>query len=76
MATLTELAEQYRQGAQLLKRRIEELTGQMESIRGETERLRMRGRLNALGTMYRQACETAGYLHRYYDTQGDGHGRG
>ena len=68
--TMTELAVQYRESADLLTGRIRELRSRME--RGglcEMEKYRLRGRIAALTSMCRQTRATARRLERYYDRE-------
>lgn len=66
--TMSQMAVQYRDGAHMLQARIEELKQQLaRGGMGEMEKLTMRSRLGVLGSMQRDALETAFNLERYYD---------
>jgi len=73
--TMTELAEEYRQSAALLYTRIKEHRVRLQTVpMGEMEKLRLRGRIDALCSMYRDTCETALIMERYYDGRFNKHG--
>jgi hypothetical protein len=69
---MPELAVDYRRSAKLLKMRIDELQGQLAGDKAlgktmcEMEKMRMRRRINALSSMYRQALDTAFIIERDY----------
>ena len=68
--TMTKLAVQYRESAELLAGRIRELRSELEN--GglcEMEKYRLRGRIGMLTTMYRQTRATAKRLEHYYDKE-------
>ena len=64
--TLSELAAEYRHGAQLLAGRIRELTLRRTRTQDHTEQLLLDGRLAPLIEMRRQAQQTARDCERYY----------
>jgi hypothetical protein len=65
---MKEMAAQYRGGAEALQRRAAELRAR---LRGpglcEMDKLRLRWRIDALMSMYRDARDTAVLLEKYYD---------
>ena len=67
--TLSELAIEYRESAALLRRRIGELRELLKTNGRltETEKRRLRARIDTLASMYRDVSETAVNLERYYD---------
>ena len=68
--TMTELAVQYRESADLLTGRIRELTEELKN--GglcEMEKYRLRGRIATLTNMYRQTRATARLLEHYYEKE-------
>ena len=66
---MNELAMEYRRSAALLKERIDLLQSTVNSDKNicPMEKLRLRGRINVLTTMYRQAIDAAFTMERYYD---------
>jgi len=72
--TLSELAAQYRHGAQLLAGRIRELTLRRSKTQDRTEQILLDGRLAPLIEMRRQAQQTARVCERYYNKGGTPHG--
>ena len=66
--TLSELAKEYRESGQLLKTRITELRLRLKTEDlCETEKFRLRGRIDSLAKMYRDVNEVAVFLERYYE---------
>ena len=67
--TLSELAVEYRASGALLRRRIGELKEALrtDGTLSETEKRRLRARIDTLASMYRDVSETAVNLERYYD---------
>ena len=65
---MIDLAKEYRESAQLLKGRIDELKELLtkENL-CEMDKLRIRVRIEKLSTMYRETMETAVTMERYYD---------
>ncbi|MGM9520888.1 MAG: hypothetical protein ACI3VB_00230 [Oscillospiraceae bacterium] len=61
------LAASYRQSAALVFNRLSALSRELKSDKlCEEDKLRLRGRIALLRSMYRDTCETAHYLERYY----------
>ena len=68
--TMTELAVQYRESAELLAGRILELRSELkEGGLCEMEKYRLRGRIGMLTNMCRQTRATARMLEHYYDKE-------
>ncbi len=66
--TLSEMAAEYRASASLLRGRITELRSQLDNGgMCEMDKLRLRLRIDALETMFRETSEVAVNLERYYD---------
>ena len=66
---MNDLAIQYRQSAQLLQGRIDELKAQLRSSpkMRSMDRLRLYKRIEKLAEMHRQAMEAAYTMERYYE---------
>ena len=74
--TLTELATEYREGAALLKQRIEELKEKLKTEKmREIDKLRLRIRIERLQTMMRETSEAAVYMEKYYEKRNRKNGR-
>ena len=66
--TLYDLAAQYRESAELLRGRITELSDTLKTTpMSETEKLRLRIRVDTLRRLFRDTSLTAVRLERYYD---------
>ena len=64
---MTELAAQYRQSAELLQQRIDELKPQLKTKICAMERQRLARRIDTLAEMRRQALEAAYTMEKYYE---------
>ena len=67
MMDIGTLAKQYRESAALLKTRADRLVELVHGEMSETERYKMRIRIDTLMGMYRETSEVALILEKYYD---------
>lgn len=65
--TLSELSIEYRQHAQTIATRVNQLERQRSSCADVRERTRLEGRIRTLSTMVREARELAVLTERYYE---------
>ena len=73
---MIELAAQYRETAAELKARIARLSLALDSDEiGETEKFKLRGRIDALRSMYYDVNEAACVMEHYYDRRHKRNGR-
>ena len=66
---MNDLAVQYRQSAQLLQQRIDELKNQLKTSpkMRSMDKLRLCRRIERLAEMHRQAIEAAYTMEKYYE---------
>ena len=69
MATLDQLAKEYREQADIIHQRIAVVRNIISKCKAGTKRLEQTRRLNALYEMWREAREIAGTLEHYYDRE-------
>lgn len=66
---LIELAAEYRESARLLKERIQELRALIQDDKDMPDNQRIKMRIKALRSMYRETTEIAVLLEKYYDRE-------
>ena len=73
---MQELAMEYRESAALIRGRITELKSELQAGgMCEMEKLRLRIRIETLGSIYREVSETAVFMEKYYDRRYKKNGR-
>ena len=73
---LTDLAAEYRDSAALIRERVMCLRRTLvEEPMCETEKLRMRLRIDKLNSIFRETSEAALFMERYYDRRYRKNGR-
>ncbi len=66
--TMRELAIEYRESGEMLRGRIDELKSKLSSEKlCETEKFRLRTRIEALRSLFREVNEVAVFMEKYYE---------
>jgi len=65
--TLMEMSAQYRDQAEVLRQRIDQLQRRYAKSRSKGERLELEGRIRLLTSMHRDTVDVAALTEHYYD---------